>query len=71
MSVTVTFRTTSGCEGEVILTEDEALALAQFLKRLGFANAAECAVSTDEAYTIISATERLRRAMAEVGYAPR
>jgi hypothetical protein len=53
------------------LTDAEALALAQFLKRVGFNDYRELAVDRDEAYTMIDAGEKVRQALAEQGYAPR
>lgn len=44
------------------ITDQQALALAQFLKR---------AVSDDEAYDMIEAAEKLREELARNGYAPR
>ena len=55
----------------VELTDPQALALAQFVKRLTFAEARACAVDEDEAYRIVDAVGRLQRALGDVGYAPR
>ena len=55
----------------VELTDPQALALAQFVKRLSFAEARGCAVDEAEAYRIIDGVGRLQRALADVGYAPR
>lgn len=57
--------------GLAVLNEREALALAQFLKRLRFDQAREIAVDQDEAYTMIDATNKLARALADAGYDPR
>lgn len=57
--------------GQTALSEREALALAQFLKRLRFHQAREIAVDQDEAYTMIDATNKLARALADAGYDPR
>ena len=53
------------------LPADEALALAQFLKRVGLDDYRQLAVDTDEAWTMQAAGERVRAALAEAGYAPR
>ncbi|MBW2011201.1 MAG: hypothetical protein JRI32_06030 [Deltaproteobacteria bacterium] len=55
----------------VEMTESEAMALAQFLKRVGFTDFRSNAVSEDEAYTMIDASEKIRKELAEVGFAPR
>ncbi len=53
------------------LPPDEALALAQFLKRVGLDDYRRLAVDADEAYVMQAAGERLRTALADAGYAPR
>jgi len=53
------------------LTDAQALALAQFLKRVGLDDYKGLSVDTDEAYTMQSAGEQIRTALAEAGYAPR
>lgn len=53
------------------LPPDEALALAQFLKRVGLDDFRQLAVDLDEAYAMQAAGERVRTALAEAGYAPR
>lgn len=55
----------------VELTEDEAEQLAQFLKRVGFSDFRGLATSDQEAYLMRDATDRLRVALREVGFAPR
>ena len=44
---------------------------AQFLKRVCFSDYRGCATSEAEAYHMIDASEHIRRALAEQGYAPR
>lgn len=56
---------------QVELPDELAWALAQFLKRLTFSDCRQLAVSKEEAYQMIHATEALRAALARVGYAPR
>lgn len=53
------------------LSADEALALAQFLKRVGLDDYRRLAVDPDEAWTMLKAGERVRKALADAGYAPR
>jgi hypothetical protein len=53
------------------LSDAEAWNLAQFLKRVGFGAFRECAQDNDEAYAMRDAAERVRKALAEVGYEPR
>ena len=55
----------------VDLPPDQALALAQFLKRVGQDDYRRLAVDADEAWTMLDAGERLRTALATAGYAPR
>ena len=55
----------------VELTDAEALALAQFVKRVGWQEMRQCAVSDEEAREIRAAIYKLQDALAEVGYAPR
>ena len=56
---------------KVELTDEQALALAQFVKRVGFSECDANAVDKDEAYLMIDALNAVRRELAEVGYAPR
>ena len=53
------------------LPEDQAMALAQFLKRVGYSAYRECAVDENEAYEMVYAADQLRQALARQGYAPR
>jgi hypothetical protein len=56
---------------QVRLTESEAWDLAQFLKRVGFDQFFVNAQDEDEAYRMMFAVEKVRQALAEVGYSPR
>ncbi len=56
---------------QVRLTESEAWDLAQFLKRVGFDQFNVNAQDEDEAYRMMFAAEKVRKALAEEGYAPR
>ncbi len=53
------------------LTDDQAWAFAEFLKRSTFDDYRGRAVSKEEAYVMIAACEAIRKALAEAGYAPR
>lgn len=53
------------------LSEQEAEALAQMVKRLGWDDMRAKAVSDDEAYLISDAVMRLKQALAESGFDPR
>jgi hypothetical protein len=55
----------------VTLTDVEAWQFAQFLKRACFSDYRNHATSEAEAYQMINAGERIRRALANQGYAPR
>ena len=56
---------------QVELNRDQAWALAQFLKRVGYSDYRNLAVDADEAYVMVDAGERVRKALAESGIAPR
>ena len=58
-------------EVQVLLSETEAWDLAQFLKRVGFDQFFVNAQDEDEAYRMMFAAEKVRKALAEAGYAPR
>lgn len=53
------------------LTDAEAWAFAQLLKRVGLSDYMVNAVDADEARVMQQAGEKLRRALGEAGYAPR
>lgn len=53
------------------LPGEQAWALAQLLKRLGYTDCRGLAQDDDEAWLMMLAAERVRQALAEVGYAPR
>lgn len=56
------------------LSHEEALAFAQFLKRAGYYDYHRCADThggDDEVYEMLHASDKIRTALAEVGYAPR
>lgn len=56
---------------DVELTKSEAEAFSQFLKRAGFSEYRQCAIDDDEAYLMRDAADRIRDALAEMGFAPR
>lgn len=53
------------------LNDDQALALAQFAKRVTWSDMRACAVDDQEAELIRSAVDQVARALAEIGYDPR
>lgn len=55
----------------VQINEELAEALAQFVKRVGFSEFRQNAVDDVEAYTMRDAVDQVRKALEEVGYAPR
>lgn len=55
----------------VEFSDAQALAFAQFLKRVGLDDYRGLAVDQDEAYAMRDAGDRIRRSLADVGYAPR
>jgi hypothetical protein len=55
----------------VTLTNTQAWAFAEFLKRVGLADYAALAVDQEEAYRMLSAGEAIRQELAHAGYAPR
>ena len=55
----------------VQLTDDDAQALAQFVKRVGWPEFRACAVDDDEARAIRAGIDRLAAALRDAGFAPR
>lgn len=55
----------------VNLSDAQAEAFAQFLKRVGLSDYAPLAVNQEEAYAMLSAGEAIRQELAHAGYAPR
>jgi hypothetical protein len=55
----------------VTLSDEQAWAFAQFLKRVCFSDYKHSATSQAEAYTMVGAGEKLREALREQGYPPR
>ena len=53
------------------LTEAQAYALAQLVKRISFAELRQNAINDDEAYNMQTAVAALQRALARVGFNPR
>lgn len=51
--------------------DNEAEALAQFLKRAGFSDFRSLAKSDEEAYAMQSAALKIAQSLSEVGYSPR
>lgn len=55
----------------VSLTNEEAWALAELVKRIGWAELRGNAANENEAYTMRDAVGRLQGALAEAGFSPR
>jgi hypothetical protein len=55
----------------VELSDEQAWAFAQLLKRVGVDDYRRLAVDSEEAWLMLDAGEAIRRALAEQGYAPR
>ena len=55
----------------VQLTNEEALALSQFVKRAGFSEARQKAISDEEAYLMRDGFDRLAEALGRAGFTPR
>ena len=53
------------------INEEQAMALAQFVKRVGFSEFKANAVDENETYLIRDAVSKLQDALAQEGYAPR
>lgn len=56
---------------KVPLSDQEAWDLAQFLKRVGYAEFRSNAVDDEEAYRMQSAAEKIKSSLAAIGYSPR
>lgn len=54
-----------------VLTPEQALAFAQFAKRVGWSEFKANAIDDDEAYLMIDAANVLRESLARAGFAPR
>jgi hypothetical protein len=57
-------------EIHVRLTDEQAWERAQFLKRVYYSDYRQHATGEASAYRMVEAGERIRRALAEMGYAP-
>ena len=53
------------------LSDEEAWAFAQFVKRVGLSDYRALAVDQDEAATMLCAGEAIRKALADAGWSPR
>ncbi|MDO8729426.1 MAG: hypothetical protein Q7K26_06155 [bacterium] len=54
-----------------LLSDEEAQALAQFLKRVGFSEWRQNAVDDEEAYLMRDGCDKIANALVEAGYNPR
>lgn len=62
---------TSPITAQLELSDAEAWALAQLVKRIGWSDCRALAADEAEARLMIQATDRVRAALATAGYAPR
>lgn len=69
--VLTSLNSTTKAAGLAELDATQALALAQLVKRLSWAELRACAISDAEAYDIRDAVAKLQRMLAEAGYSPR
>lgn len=53
------------------LTDSQAMALAQFVKRLTWSEMRACAVDDDETWVMKDAIQALQKSLAAVGFSPR
>ena len=53
------------------LTDSQAMALAQFVKRLTWSEMRACAVDEDETWVMKDAIQALQKSLADVGFSPR
>lgn len=58
-------------EGYAEMSEAEALALAQLVKRITFSDVRSCAVDDHETRIMMAVIGKLQKALGSVGYAPR
>lgn len=61
----------AGQQADAQLSHEEALALAQLVKRLTWTDMRGCAVDDNECYVIRDAVGKLQDALGRAGYAPR
>jgi hypothetical protein len=61
----------AGRQADTQLSDEEAMALAQLVKRLTWSDLRGCAIDDAETYTIRDAVGKLQDALAGAGYAPR
>ncbi|ECB3801983.1 MULTISPECIES: DUF7706 family protein [Enterobacteriaceae] len=53
------------------LTDSQAMALAQFVKRLTWSEMRACAVDDDETWVMKDAIQSLQKSLADAGFSPR
>lgn len=53
------------------LTDSQAMALAQFVKRLTWSEMRDCAVDDDETWVMKDAIQALQKSLADAGFSPR
>lgn len=57
--------------GPMFLSDSEALALAQLVKRIGYEEVSNNAVDKDEAQEMLNALAEVAKVLGEAGYSPR
>lgn len=58
-------------ELSLVLTTDQAMALAQYCKRIGFSDVRIKATNNDDAYEMLYGLNQLAKELAEAGFKPR
>ncbi len=53
------------------LTDSQAMALAQFVKRLTWSEMRTCAIDDDETWVMKDAIQTLQKSLADAGFSPR
>jgi hypothetical protein len=64
------FKPMADIELKASLTEGEAMALVELVKRIGFSYVRSKSVDDEEAYLMLRACEKVRAGLAEAGYSP-
>lgn len=68
---TMTIATVAGVAEEIAFTEAEALALAQFVNRLGWEDFSASAAGDTEAFLVKQSVDKLQDLLTRAGFSPR